>query len=111
GAVIGELRGAGYEPFVVPAMGSHGGGTPAVQREVLDGYGISERALGVPVRATMETTVIGEVDGLPVHVDRFAAEARCVFLVARVKPHTDFRGPIGSGAAKMAAIGLGKQVG
>jgi hypothetical protein len=111
GAVVGELRHAGYDPFVVPAMGSHGGGTPAGQVDVLAGYGITERSLGVPVRATMETTVIGHVDGLPVPVDRFVVEAGHAFLVARIKPHTDFRGPIGSGAAKMAAIGLGKQVG
>jgi hypothetical protein len=111
GAVVGELRAACYEPFIVPAMGSHGGGTPEGQLEVLAGYGISERALGVPVRATMETTVIGELDGLPVPIDRFVVEADRAFLVCRVKPHTDFRGPIGSGAAKMAAIGMGKQVG
>jgi hypothetical protein len=111
GAVVGELRAAGWEPFIVPAMGSHGGGTPEGQTEVLAGYGISERTLGVPVRATMETTVIGEVDGQPVPIDRYVVEAGRAFLVSRVKPHTDFRGPIGSGPAKMAAIGMGKQVG
>jgi hypothetical protein len=110
-AVIGELRTAGFEPFVVPAMGSHGGGTAEGQREVLAGYGISERALGVPIRATMETEVVGEVEGLPVHVDRHVVEAGRALLVSRVKPHTDFRGRIESGAAKMAAIGLGKQPG
>jgi hypothetical protein len=110
-AVIEELKRAGYAPFVVPAMGSHGGGTAAGQLEVLEGYGITESALGVAIRATMDTTIIGEVDGVPVHVDRFVAEAGRAFLVSRVKPHTDFRGPIESGPAKMAAIGLGKQAG
>ncbi|MBO0692241.1 MAG: hypothetical protein J2P58_05040 [Acidimicrobiaceae bacterium] len=111
GAVVDELKGAGYRPFVVPAMGSHGGGTPEGQLEVLSDYGISEATLGVPMRATMETRVIGDVDGVPVHLDRFVAEAGKAFLVARVKPHTDFRGPIESGPTKMAAIGLGKQAG
>lgn len=110
-ATVDELRGAGYRPFVVPAMGSHGGGTAGGQRAVLAGYGITEAALGVPVRATMETAVVGEVEGTPVHLDRYVAEAGRAFLVARVKPHTDFQAAIESGPAKMAAIGLGKQVG
>ena len=110
-AVIGRLREAGFEPFVVPAMGSHGGATAAGQAAVLAHYGIDEVSLGVPVRATMETRVIGEVAGLPVHFDRHAAECGQVFLIARVKPHTDFVGSIESGLAKMAAIGLGKQKG
>lgn len=110
-AVLEELARAGYAPFVVPAMGSHGGATPAGQLEVLESYGISEQSLGVEVRATMDTVVIGEVDGAPVHVDRNVAETGRAFLVARVKPHTDFSGPIESGPAKMAAIGLGKQRG
>ncbi len=109
--VVEELRLAGLAPFIVPAMGSHGGGTAEGQREVLAGYGITEERLGVPVRATMETTVIGETEGVPVHLDRLVAEAGRAFLVCRVKPHTDFQGTIESGAAKMAAIGLGKQAG
>jgi hypothetical protein len=109
--VVEELRRAGYAPFIVPAMGSHGGGTAEGQRAVLAGYGITEERLGVPVRATMETTVIGTAEGVPVHLDRIVAETGRAFLVCRVKPHTDFQGPIESGAAKMAAIGLGKQAG
>jgi hypothetical protein len=109
--VIDELRAGGYDPFIVPAMGSHGGGTPEGQIEVLEGYGVTEATMGVPIRATMETVVHGDVDGVPVHVDRYVAEAGRAFLVARVKPHTDFRGSIESGPAKMAAIGLGKQAG
>jgi hypothetical protein len=109
--VLEELGRAGYEPFIVPAMGSHGGGTAEGQLEILETYGISERELGVPVRATMDTIVIGEIDGFPVAVDRHVVEAGCAFLVNRVKPHTDFRGRIESGIAKMAAIGLSKQRG
>ncbi|MDA8061774.1 MAG: DUF2088 domain-containing protein [Actinomycetota bacterium] len=110
-ATIDELRRAGFAPFVVPAMGSHGGATPEGQIAVLAGYGVTAAALGVPVRATMDTVVIGEVDGVAVHVDRHVAEAGRALLVCRVKPHTDFRGTIESGPTKMAAIGLGKQRG
>lgn len=109
--VVAALRAAGWEPFVVPAMGSHGAATAEGQKAVLAGYGVDEAWLGVPVRATMETVVAGEVEGLPVHVDRFASEAGAVFVVGRVKPHTDFHGDWESGLAKMAGLGLGKQRG
>ena len=108
---IRELRAAGFEPFVVPAMGSHGGATADGQREILADYGVDAPHVGAEVRATMETVHLGDVDGLAVHWDRYAAEAGAAFLVARIKPHTDFAGPIESGLAKMAAIGLGKQRG
>jgi len=108
---VRALRAAGWEPFIVPAMGSHGGATATGQARLLAGYGVTEARVGAPVRATMETEVVGEVDGLPLHVDAHAARAGAVFLVARVKPHTDFRGRWESGLAKMAAIGLGKQAG
>ena len=88
-------------------MGSHGAATAEGQAELLAGYGI-DRAL---IRATMDTVVVGEVDGVPVHVDRDVVSAGAVFLVNRVKPHTSFRGPVESGLAKMSAIGLGKQAG
>lgn len=107
GAVIEALRELGFDPFVVPAMGSHGAATAEGQAELLAGYGI-DRAL---IRATMDTVVVGEVDGVPVHVDREVISAGAVFLVNRVKPHTSFRGPVESGLAKMSAIGLGKQAG
>jgi len=109
---VRALREAGWAPFIVPAMGSHGAATAEGQAEVLAGYGITEELVGAPVRATMETRVIGTLaDGTPYHVDRFAAEAGAFFLIARVKPHTSFRGPVESGPAKMCAIGLGKQPG
>lgn len=110
-AVISGLRTAGFEPFIVPAMGSHGGATAEGQAAVLRHYGVYEENLGVPIRATMETRVLGEVDGIPIHWDRNAADCGQVFLVCRVKPHTDFVGTIESGLAKMTAIGLGKQKG
>jgi hypothetical protein len=111
--VVLSLRALGAEPFIVPAMGSHGGGTAHGQTQVLAALGISERTMGAPVRAGMETEEIGVVlDGVPVHVDRIALmEADLVVPVARVKPHTDFRGPLESGLHKMLAIGLGKHRG
>lgn len=109
--VIAELRAAGFEPFIVPAMGSHGGATPDGQRQLLGDYGITEAGVGAEIRATMETVSLGVVDGFDAVVDRYAAEAGRVFLINRVKPHTDFEGSIESGIAKMAAIGLGKQTG
>jgi len=105
--VVETLRALGFDPFVVPAMGSHGAATAEGQAEVLAGYGI-DPAL---IRATMDTEVVGEVDGVPVHVDRHVVEAGAAFLVNRIKPHTSFRGPVESGLAKMAAIGMGKQAG
>ena len=110
-AAIRELRKAGFQPFIVPAMGSHGSSEAAGQAQILADYGIDEETTGVPVRATMDTVVMGEVDGVPVQTDRFVADTGAVFLVSRVKPHTDFEGSIESGLAKMAAIGLGKQRG
>lgn len=108
---VEELRDAGFEPFIVPAMGSHGGATPEGQRQLLADYGITETGVGAEIRATMDTVILGEVDGFEAVVDRYAAEAGRVFLINRIKPHTDFEGTIESGIAKMAAIGLGKQVG
>jgi hypothetical protein len=108
---VRALRAAGWEPFIVPAMGSHGSATAEGQAQVLAGYGVTEARVGAPVRASMATRVVGELDGLPIHTDALAAQAGAVFLVARVKPHTDFRGRWESGLAKMAAIGLGKQAG
>lgn len=110
--VVGELRAAGAEPFVVPAMGSHGGATVAGQRAVLAEYGITEAEVGAPVLATMDTTTVGHLDdGTPCYMDRHAWEADGVVVVGRVKAHTAFRSDIESGLCKMLAIGLGKQRG
>lgn len=106
------LRDAGAEPFIVPAMGSHGGATEEGQIGVLASLGITEQSMGMPIRATMETVVVDELPGGPaVNLDKYAAEADAILVVNRVKPHTDFSGDIESGLAKITSIGLGKQVG
>ncbi len=106
------LKRLGAVPFVVPAMGSHGGGTVEGQLQVLRGLGVTEESVGVPIKATMETVIVAETPaGIPVHFDRFASEADHVLVVGRVKPHTRFVGPIESGLHKMMLIGLGKHEG
>ena len=112
-AAVEQVRARGGEPFVIPAMGSHGGATPEGQRALIEHYGVTEQYLGCPIRASMETVLLGTIDGgIPVYFDRIAhEEADVVIPIGRVKPHTDFRGPVESGLAKMIAIGLGKQHG
>lgn len=106
------LKELGAKPFIVPAMGSHGGGTADGQREILNSYGINETTMNMPVISSMEVVKIGETkDGIPVLMDKYAYNADMVVLVARVKPHTDFKGKIESGLCKMMAIGLGKHEG
>jgi hypothetical protein len=110
--VAAEVRQAGGEPFLFPAMGSHGGATAEGQRDMLAGMGITEETVGAPVRASMETVEIGvSSNGFPVHLDRFAAEADGIVVVNRIKPHVAFRGPCESGLMKMIVIGMGKQKG
>ena len=111
-ALARGLREAGLRPFVVPAMGSHGGGTAKGQESVLADYGVHEQSVGAPVRATMETVVLGKTaSGITVHLDAEAASADGVVVIGRVKPHTGFRGPIESGLCKMSVIGLGNRRG
>ena len=111
-AAVDWLKSVDAEPFVVPAMGSHGGATAEGQREMLAGLGVTAESMGCPIEATMETVVLGTLpDGTPVHHDAIAAKADGVLLVNRVKPHTDFHGPVESGLAKIAAIGLGNHRG
>ena len=110
-AVATLLKEAGYDPFVTPAMGSHGGATAEGQTEVLAARGITEESVGVPVRATMEVEPMGEVDGIPLFLDRLAHGADGIVLINRIKPHTNFIGPTESGLIKIIAIGLGNQVG
>jgi hypothetical protein len=108
-AVVAAVRARGGRPFIFPAMGSHGGGTAEGQRELLAGLGISEAAIGAPVRATMEVVTLGQTPaGLPVYLDAYAARADGIIVVNRVKKHTNFDAPIESGLCKMAAIGMGK---
>ncbi|MFP3952416.1 MAG: DUF2088 domain-containing protein, partial [Candidatus Bathyarchaeia archaeon] len=102
----------GADPFIVPAMGSHGGATPRGQIKVLESLGITEESVGAPIISSMETVRIGELDdGTPVHMDKNAFASDGIIVVNRVKPHTDFKGKIESGLYKMMAIGLGKQRG
>jgi hypothetical protein len=109
-AAVCKERGA--YPFIVPAMGSHGGAAAQGQREILESLGVSEEACDCPIRATMEVVEIGKTtERHPVFIDRFAAEADGIIVIARVKPHTCFRGVYESGLMKMMTIGLGKQQG
>src|SRR5439155_8999328 len=111
-AVIAILKDAGAKPFIVPAMGSHGGATPEGQRGLLAEYGITEEAMGVPLRDSMATERLGTTEeGIPVNFSAEALRADGIVVVNRVKPHTDFIGKVGSGLMKMVAIGLGKQAG
>ncbi len=108
-ALVAALKERGANPFIFPAMGSHGGATAEGQRNVLAGYGITDNQIGAPVEASMDTVVVAETeDRTPLHMDRLANEADGVVLINRIKPHTSFRGPIESGICKMIIIGMGK---
>jgi len=111
GTITG-LRALGAEPFVVPAMGSHGGATADGQRAMLESLGMTEQALGCEIRSTMETVEVARTAvGMPLYLDRHAASADRILPVNRIKPHTCFKGPIESGCTKMAVVGFGKQPG
>ncbi|MEI8240893.1 MAG: lactate racemase domain-containing protein [Actinomycetota bacterium] len=110
--VIAGLRELGAEPFVVPAMGSHGGATAEGQKSMLEHLGMTEEAIGAEIRATMDTVEVARTaSGMPLYLDRNAAGADRILPVNRIKPHTCFKGPIESGCAKMAVVGFGKQPG
>ncbi len=111
-SLVALLRSYGAEPFIVPAMGSHGGATPEGQRAVLNSLGVTEEAAGAPIVSSLDVDLLGTLpNGLPVYIDRAARSADGIVLVSRIKPHTDFTAPIESGLAKMTAIGLGKHAG
>lgn len=110
-AVIDYIVSQGGRPFVVPAMGSHGGATAQGQLQVLDEYGMTEKTLGVPILSSMEVDRIGVVEGIPVYLDRHARGADRIVVINRVKPHQVFRGEIQSGLNKMLAVGLGNKRG
>ncbi len=108
-ALVRTLKDAGAEPFVVPAMGSHGGATAEGQVEILESLGVTEESVGAPIRSSMEVIELGETrSGVPVFMDRIAYQADGVVVVGRIKQHTDFRADVESGLLKMASIGLGK---
>ncbi len=111
-AIAQHLQSLGARPFIVPAMGSHGGGTAQGQRAVIESYGITEAFCGCPIKASMETVVVCQTpEGIPVHFDRQAYEADHVVVCGRIKPHTNFVGDIESGLMKMMLLGLGKHEG
>jgi hypothetical protein len=110
-ATVREIAAMGAEPFIIPAMGSHGGATPEGQLRVLGDYGITPESMGVPIISSIETRQIGTALGVPVHCSVTAMEADAIVVIGRIKPHTGFRGPIESGLMKMMTIGLGKQRG
>jgi hypothetical protein len=111
-AAVDTVRGLGFDPFVVAAMGSHGGGTSAGQRALLAELGVTEAVVGCPIRSEMDTVEVGTNSfGLPIHLDRNAYEADAIILLNRIKPHTSFTGDYESGLLKMLTIGLGKRQG
>lgn len=110
--IVQHFLALGAKPFVVPAMGSHGGATAAGQRALIESFGVTEAFIGCPIQATMETVVVDRTpQGIPVHFDKNASRADHVFIANRIKPHTMFVGPIESGLHKMMLIGLGKHAG
>lgn len=111
-AIVDFCKEKGASPFIVPAMGSHGGATAEGQREQLAGYRITEETMGCPIKSSMETVLLGYSQyGKPVYQDKNANEADGIIISCRVKPHNAFRGPYESGVCKMMVVGLGKQKG
>jgi hypothetical protein len=108
-AAIDFLKGRGAQPFIIPAMGSHGGASAEGQRRLIAHYGVSEEAMGCPVRSEMQTRSLGRTAaGIEARIAEAAWESDGILLMNRIKPHTDYTGPIESGLTKICAIGLGK---
>lgn len=111
-AVCDQVKSVGGKPFIIPAMGSHGGAKAEGQREIIEGYGVTEEAMGAPIKASMETELLAySKEGLEIHIDKYANAADYIISIGRIKAHTDFRGPVESGICKMLVIGMGKQQG
>jgi hypothetical protein len=111
-AMVSSLKGLGLKPFIIPAMGSHGGATAEGQQQVLEHMGITEAAVGAPIRSSMDVVSLGHLpSGAEVFVARDALEADHLALINRVKPHTAFRGQVESGICKMLTVGCGKHQG
>ena len=110
--LVDELKDRGAKPFIVPAMGSHGGGTPEGCIRILEDFGITEESVGVPIKADMDVVKLGCTEnGIDVYMDKDAYEADMTILVNRIKPHTEFTGRYESGICKLSTIGLGRHVG
>ncbi|NLB78422.1 MAG: DUF2088 domain-containing protein [Clostridiaceae bacterium] len=102
----------GAMPFIIPAMGSHGGATAEGQKKICESYGVTEKYCGCPIYSSMEVTHIGVTDfGIPVYIDSYAAQADGIIVLNRIKAHPGFSGKYESGLMKMMVIGMGKQVG
>jgi hypothetical protein len=111
-AVVSFLKQLELDPFLIPAMGSHGAATAAGQKRVLEHLGVDETEVAAPIRSSLETVQIGQTEeGIPVYMDRLASEADHIVLINRIKKHTEFEHEFESGLLKMMAIGLGKQEG
>lgn len=111
-SIVEFCKERGTHPFIVPAMGSHGGATAEGQLEILAGYGITEETMGCEIRSSMETVYLGmSGSGRPVYMDKNASQADGIIISCRLKPHNAFRGNVESGPCKMMAVGLGKQKG
>jgi hypothetical protein len=111
-AVVEFLKKNGADPFIIPAMGSHGGATPEGQAAILAEYGITQSNVGAPIKASLEVKLLGKSeDDVEVHCSTEALQSDGILLVNRIKPHTDFHGNLGSGILKMSVIGLGKRTG
>jgi hypothetical protein len=111
-AICDHVRSLGAKPVIIPAMGSHGGGTAEGQRSIIESYGVTEDFTGAEIRSSMQTVVVDRTpQGIPVHFDRHAYECDHVIVAGRIKPHTGFVGEIESGLHKMMLIGLGKHEG
>ena len=110
--IVALVKSKGAHPFIVPAMGSHGGASDEGQALTLNRLGVTEESVGCPIRSSMETVEVGVLDnGMSVRMDKLAHESDGIIVFNRIKPHSDFRAPIESGLVKMIAIGLGKQSG
>jgi hypothetical protein len=108
-SVADEIKKRGASPFIIPAMGSHGGATAEGQIEVLEGLGVTEESTGCEIRSSMDVVEVGKTsDGVPVYIDKNAYQADGIIVMGRVKPHTDFKNKVESGVLKMASIGMGK---
>ena len=111
-SIVDFCKEKGAHPFIVPAMGSHGGALAEGQKELLAGYDITEESMGCPIKSSMETVLLGYSQyGKPVYQDKYAHEADGIIISCRIKPHNAFCGPYESGVCKMMVVGLGKQMG
>ncbi len=110
-AVVDYISAKGGHPFIVPAMGSHGGATAQGQVQVLAEFGLTEEGLGAPIHSSMDVVKLGVVDNIPVYIDKLAHAADGIVVINRIKAHQVFKGAIQSGLNKMLVVGLGKQKG